>query len=153
MKATVVNKSRFIISITTFSFALLFGIVFLTLFLNFKKEVPENYVETKAKIIRIEEELSPAYDETDGIDDSDYEHSVFVEYSYNGKTYTEKEYSNYNSDMKKGDSVVLYLNPDAPEEFISDPSDNFIFIIVGIVIILIGIGGLGYNIYKKKKGE
>lgn len=54
--------------------------------------------------------------------------------------------------MKEGDTVVLYVNPDEPNDFMSDPSGSFVFIIVGIVIILVGVGGLGYNIYKKKRG-
>lgn len=153
MKASTVNKTRRITSIISFSLVLVFGIAFLSLFLALKQDVPENYIEAKATIIRIEKELSPTCDESDGLDDSDYEHQVFVEYSYNGETYTEKEYGNYDSGMKKGDTVLVYLNPEDPGDFMSDPSGNFVFVIVGIVVILVGAGGLGYSIYKKKKGE
>ncbi|MBO4265328.1 MAG: DUF3592 domain-containing protein [Clostridia bacterium] len=131
---------------------LIFGIVFLTLSLKLNKPVPENYEKAEAAIIRIEEELSPVYDASDGIGADDYDHRVFVEYTYKGKTYSDKEYANYNSSMKEGDTVLVYINPDKPEEFISDPSGNFIFVIIGIVIILVGAGGIGYNIYKKKRG-
>ncbi len=152
MKAKAVNKFNFITSVIVFSLILVFGIGFLTLFLIFNKDVPENYIEENATITEIEKELSPVYDESDGIDDSDYEYRVFVEYSYNDKLYTEKEYGRYDSKMKKGDKVIVYINPDNPEEFMSDTSGDFVFVIIGIVIILVGAGGIGYNIFKKKKG-
>lgn len=152
MNAKTVGTFNFIRAIVVFSLVLVIGIAFLVFFLFFNKPIPENYVETNAKIIRIEEELSPTYDESDGINDDDYEHRVFVEYSYNDKTYTEKEYGNYNSNMKVGDTVIVYVNPDDPEEFMSDPSGSTIFIIVGIIVILVGLGGLVFNFLKKKKG-
>ncbi len=152
MKTASVNKFRFITSIIVFSIVLIFGIAFLMLFSKFNKPVPENYVETKANIIRIEEELSPFYDESDGLGPDDYEHRVFVEYTYNDETYSEKEYGNYDSSMKEGDTVLLYVNPDEPDDFMSDPSGGLVFVIIGIVIILVGVGGLGFNIYKKKRG-
>ena len=152
MKTSSVNKFRFITSIIVFSFVLIFGIAFLTLFSKFNKPVPENYVETKATITRIEEELSPTYDASDGLGPEDYNYTVFVKYEYNGETYSEKEYGNYDSSMKEGDTVVLYVNPDEPDDFMSDPSGGFTFVIVGIVIILVGVGGLGFSIYKKKRG-
>ena len=153
MKAKTVKTFNFVRSVIVFSCVLLFGIAFLAFFLLFNKAVPDNYVETTATITRIDEEKTPFYDETDGIDASDYEYHVFVEYSYNGETYSEKEYGAYSSSMKEGDTVLLYLNPDDPEEFMSDPSGDFVFVIVGIVVILIGAGGLGYVIYKRRKGE
>lgn len=152
MKTTSVNKISFVMPIVVFSFVLIFGIVFLVLFSKLDAPVPENYVETEAIIIRIEEELSPTYDASDGLGPDDYEHRVFVEYTYNGKTYSEKEYGNYDSSMKKGDTVLLYVNPDKPDDFMSDTSGGSVFVIVGIVIILVGVGGLGFNIYKKKRG-
>lgn len=153
MEAKTVKTFNFIRSVIIFSVVLAFGIAFLAFFLCFNEAVPENYVEVQAKIIRIEEELSPVYDESDGLDASDYEHRVFITYSYEGQTYTEKEYGNYDSGMKEGDNVTVYLNPDDPDDFMSDPSGSSVFVIVGIVIILAGAGGLGYSIFKKKKGE
>lgn len=152
MKTASVNKFRFIRSIIVFSFVLIFGIVFLTVFLKFNKPVPENYVETEATITGIEEELSPVCDTSDGIGPDDYEHRVFVQYTYNGVIYSEKEYGNYASSMKEGDTVLLYVDPDEPDRFMSDPAGAFVYVIIGIVIILAGIGGLGFNIYKKKRG-
>ena len=149
MKAASVNKIRFITSVIAFTLVLAFGIAFLTLYSKFNKPVPENYIETRATITRIEEEQSPFYDKSDGIGPDDYEYHVFVEYTYNGETYSEKEYGNYDSSMKTGDTVLLYVNPEAPDDFMSDPSGGFVYVIIGIVIILIGIGGIGYNIKKK----
>lgn len=152
MKTASVNRFRFIRSIIFFSFVLVLGIAFFTVSLKLIKPVPENYVEIKAIITRIEEELSPSYDKSDGIGPDDYEHHVFVKYTYNGETYSEKEYGNYDSSMKEGDTVFLYINPEEPDAFKSDPSGSIIFMIIGIVIILAGIGGIGYNIYQKKRG-
>lgn len=153
MKTAFVNKISFIRSTILFSFVLIFGIVFLTIFSKLNKPVPENYIETGAVITRIEEELSPACDTFDGIGPDDYEHRVFVEYTYNGVIYSEKEYGNYVSSMKEGDTVRLYIDPDDPESIMSDPAGAFVYLIIGIVIILAGIGGLGFNIiYKKKRG-
>ena len=152
MKTAFVNEFLFVRSIIIFLTVLIFGILFLTLFSKFNKPVPENYVETKATIIRIEKELSPTYDETDGFDAADYEYTVFVEYTYNGKTYSEKEYGSYNSSMKEGDTVILYVNPDEPDDFMCEPVNGFIWVIIGIVIIIVGIGGIGFSIYKKKRG-
>lgn len=135
-----------------FSFVLIFGIAFFAFSLKSIKPVPENYVEIKATITRIEEELSPTYDKSDGLGPDDYEYTVFVKYEYNGETYSEKEYGNYDSSMKEGDTVLLYIDPDEPDDFMSDPAGDFVFVIVGIVVILVGIGGLGINIYKKKRG-
>ena len=152
MKTAFVNKFHFVRGIIIFSTILIIGILFLTLFPKLNKPIPENYVETKATIIRIEEELSPTYDDIDGFDATDYEYTVFVEYTYNGKTYSEKEYGRYDSSMKKGDTVTLYVNPDEPDDFMCEPVNNSILVIIGIVIVVVGIGGLGFTIYKKKMG-
>ena len=130
---------------------MVFGIVFFALSSKLINPVPENYVETKATITRIEEELSPAFDASDGIGPDDYEHRVFVAYTYNGETCSGKEYGNYDSSMKEGDTVLLYIDPDEPDVFVSDPSGGFVYMMIGIVIILAGIGGIGFNIYKKKR--
>lgn len=151
MKASAVKKFSFIRSVVVFSVVLLCGIAFLTAFLLLKKPIPENYVETSAKIVRIDETLSPTYDPAEPLNDAAYEHTVFVEYSFDGKNFSEVEYPRYDSSMKEGDTVVLFVNPEDPSEFMSDPSGDFGFIIAGIVIILIGAGGLGYTIFKKKK--
>lgn len=153
MKAKTVNKINGISAIVVFAVVLLFGIAFLVGFLALNKKIPENFVETEAKIVKIQKELSPTADETDGLNDDDYEYTVFVEYSYEGETFSEVEYPKYSSSMKEGDTVKLFVNPEKPSEFMADKSGEIGFIIAGIVAILIGAGGLGFNIYKRKKGE
>ena len=154
MELKTVNKINFIRNIILFAFALVFGIAFLIgAILLTNQTIPENFVETQAKIIRIEEELRPGYDESDGIGVDDYDHRVFVSYTFEGKTYDECEYGNYDSAMKEGDTVVLFVDPASPEEFISDPSGSGLFVVIGAVIILIGIGGIAFNINKKKKAS
>lgn len=151
MKTSVVKKFSFIRSVAVFSGVLLFGIVFLTAFLLLQKPIPENYVETSAKIVKIEATLSPTYDPAEPLDDAAYDHTVFVEYSFGGKTFSEVEYPGYDSSMKEGGTVTVFVNPDDPSEFMSDSSGNLGFIIAGVVVILIGAGGLGYTIFKKVK--
>ncbi len=152
MKASTVNKYNFIGFVIFFAIVLLFGIVFMffAVKLNLQK-IPENFIETEATITKIEEELLQHYDAADAIGVDDYEYTVFVEYSYGDKTYSDKEYGKYSSSMKEGDAVLVYVDPDAPDEFMSDPSGRFVYIIIGAVAILIGAGGLGYLIYNKKK--
>lgn len=154
MKSKSISKMTTTTSIIMFSVVLVIGIAFsaLAIKLNTQK-IPDNYVETKAEITKIKEDLLPGFDDSDDATDAEkYEYQVFVKYSYNDKEYKNKEYGNYDSSMKVGDKVLVYINPDNPSEFISDPSGNFITIIIGVVIVLIGCGGIGYNIYKKKRG-
>ena len=54
--------------------------------------------------------------------------------------------------MKEGDTVTLYVNPDEPDDFMCEPVNKSILAIIGIVIVVVGIGGLGFTIYKKKRG-
>ena len=153
MEAKTVNKINGISAIVVFAVVLVLGIAFLVGFLALNKKVPENFVETEAKIVRIEKELSPVYDETDGITEDDYEYKVFIDYSYEDKTFTEVEYPGYNSSMKEGGTVKIYVNPENPTDFVGDKSGDIGFIIAGGVVILIGAGGLVYSIIKRKKGE
>ena len=147
METTIVKKPN---GIAGFAFILVLGIVFLVIAISLNKPIPENYIETQAVITRIDEVLLPTYDKTDGIGPEDFEYHVFVEYSYDGKTYSDCEYGNYDSSMNKGDTVILYLNPDNPSQFMTDPSGNSIFVIISIVVIVVGIIGLGYSIVRKR---
>ena len=154
MKTAAVAKFHFVQSLIIFIFVLLLGIVFLFFAIKLNGQtIPENYVKTDATITRIEKELIPGRipDENDPLDDS-YEHRVFVAYSYNGTNYSDVEYPNYDSSMKEGDTVLLYLNPDDPAEFMADPSGSFVFVLIGIGVVLFGIGGIAVSIYKKKRG-
>ncbi len=152
MKSESVKKISGTMSIAAFVVVLIFGIVFSVFAVILaNQKIPENYVETTATITRIENELLPGHDPADVTDEEIFDHHVFVTYSYNGQSFDEAEYGNYSSSMKEGDSVLLYLNPDNPEEFFCDPSGKIVFVIIGIGIVLVGIGGIVYNIVKKKK--
>lgn len=50
--------------------------------------------------------------------------------------------------MKKGDIVLVCINPDEPDDFMSDPAGGFVYAMIGIVIIPADIGGIGSNISK-----
>ena len=153
MKIRTVNKINSVGLVWTFSVMLLFGILFSAVaFLGVRQEIPEDYIETEAKIIRIEEELSPNFvSNGKAPEPGDYDHYVFVEYSYGGRTYSDLELGRYSSSMKEGDTVLLYVDPADPMTFMGDPADNITFLIVGIIVVLIGAGGIGYCIYKKKR--
>lgn len=154
LKADAVKKFNFIKSIVVFSVVLVFGIGFMFFAVKINNQkVPENYIETNATIVRIEEELSPTFDRSEGTPDAgDYEHTVFVDYTYNGNTYSNRQYANYDSSMKVGDTVSVFVDPDDPETFMCDTSGDYVFIIVSAVVILVGIGGIAYSVIKKKRG-
>ena len=154
MKTSDVNKIRFGSSTVFFLGVLIFGIIFLALGIKLNlQKIPEYYVETEAEITRIDEILMPGTYNDSLPTAGDYEHHVYIKYSYKGKSYKEIEYGKYDSSMEEGDIVLLYLNPDNPNEFICDPKGNFMFIIVGFIVVLVGLGGVGYNIYKRKREE
>ena len=152
MKVKTVNKINTVGTIRAFSLVLIFGIIFSVFALwAARQDIPADYAEVEAKIARIEEVLSPTFVYT-GKDPEpdDYEHHVFVQYSYNGETYG-KEYGRYSSSMKEGDTVILYLDPDDPAVFMRDPAESIPLVIAGFVVVLIGVGGLVFCICKKRK--
>ena len=153
MKARTVNRINSVSMVWSFSLVLIFGLVFSFFALKAtQQKIPENYVQADARITRIEEELSPTFVYSDKAPEpSDYDHHVFVTYSYGGKTYANLELGRYSSSMKEGDTVALYFDPADPADFMGDPSENVTFLIVGIVVVLIGLGGLAYCVYQKKK--
>ena len=63
-------------------------------------------------------------------------------------SYENKKYNKYDSSMKIGKIVTIYVNPDNPEEFMSDNSDNFMFLVISGIFVVIGLVGLIYNIKK-----
>ncbi len=137
MKANTVKKINHIPLVIVFSIVLIFGIIFLILsFSVLNQQIPENYVEIEAEISYINEiEI-----------DNDFQYEVFINYSYDGQNFNDKEYDKYDSSMKAGKTVTIFVNPDNPAEYCSDDSDNFVFPLIGGVVIVIGVGGLAYNI-------
>lgn len=137
MKASTVKKINHIPLIIVFSFVLIFGIIFLILsFSVLNQKIPENCVEVTAEISYINEiEI-----------DNDFHYEVFINYSYDGQSFENQEYDKYDSSMKAGKTVTIFVNPDNPSEYYSDDSDNFVFPLIGGVVIVIGVGGLAFNI-------
>ena len=151
MKTDTVRRINGGVSLAISCFALIFGILFFAFGLKLSQQkIPENYVETPATIARIEETLLPG---CTGANIEDYEYRVFVAYSYGGQTFAEAEYSRYDSSMKEGDTVLLYLNPDDPAEFMADPSGSLVYAAIGAAILLGSVGGIGYNIAQIRKGK
>ena len=149
MKVESVNKILSIRSFSSFIGVLIFGIIFLSFAIKLNlQEIPEDYIKTEATITRIEEIRMPG---SNSFDEPNYDYHVYVSYAYGGRTYENVEYGSYSSSMKEGDAVLLYLDPNAPGEFICDPEGSFIFVIIGIAVVLLGVGGLAYNI-KKRNG-
>lgn len=139
MKVATVKKINHIPQLIAFLFMILFGVGFMALSLFvLNQKVPENYVKVNAEISYINEYLE--FDEL--------RYDVYINYTYNEQDYLNKEYNKYNSSMKAGDIVEIYVNPDNPEEFATDNSGDFIFAILSGAIILVGVIGVGYNIKK-----
>ncbi|MCI7767158.1 MAG: DUF3592 domain-containing protein [Oscillospiraceae bacterium] len=65
-------------------------------------------------------------------------HDVYVEYEYDGVTYSE-ELDYYTSGMKKGDDIEIYVDPDDPSRSRSNP---FVFSAIMAVFGLV-FGGIG----------
>lgn len=137
MKVTTANKLNGIPLIFMFSVVTLFSIVFVILsFFILNEKVPENYVEVQATIVEIVE--------TGTMDN--YEYHVYIDYTFGDKTYTHKPYNKYNSSMKKGKTVTIYVNPDSTEEYMSDTSDNYLFLVISGVFLIIGVAGVVINV-------
>lgn len=106
---------------------------------NFK----ENALTTNGTIIDIR-----TYTDSDG----DTSHDVFVEYYVDGVLY-DGELNYYTSSMEEGDSVKIYYDPNNPGDFIGEDSTVglIIFVIIGSVFALIGIGFVASAIITKSK--
>lgn len=75
-------------------------------------------------------------------------HDVYVEYEYEGKTYSE-ELDYYSSGMKEGDIIDIYIDPENPSRSMNDP---FLFSVFfgGFGLVFGGIGA-AFLIYEFKK--
>lgn len=73
-------------------------------------------------------------------------HDVYVEYEYEGKTYSE-ELSYYTSGMSEGDKLEIFIDPDDPSKNRSDP--YLVSCMMGLFALIfggIGAGFLGHEI-------
>lgn len=142
MRVSTAKKFNHIPLIFMFTIVTLLAIVFLVLSIFVLNEkVPENYVEVQASIVEINEtEIRDEF-----TNEISYEYQVYIDYTYENETYKHKEYNKYDSSMKEGNSVTIYVNPDASEEYMSDTSDNFIFLVLSGVFFIVGIAGIVIN--------
>ncbi len=155
MKNAAVNKIRSLYSILGSVAFILVGALFLVFAVKAATtKIPDNFVTIEATVTEIRQYENPMY--IPGDSDSDlerYEYKAIIEYTYDGKTYSNIESPEYDSSMNEGDTLTLYINPDNPEDIRTDSSGAVIFIVIGAVILLAGVGGLGYSVYKKIKSK
>lgn len=80
-----------------------------------------------------------------GVDEDgfeEYDYYVFVDYEVNGQKYEHVQYPNYANTMKVGDSVEILCQSQNPEKIVEKnvTGNSVIFIVIGGVLILAGIG-------------
>lgn len=148
MRPSVTRKIYRIPLIVGFSIFFVISLIFLILsFSILKEEVPENYVEVEATIVEIKETFIRNYGE------DEYQYEVFISYSYGEEEFPYVSYNKYNSFMKKGDKVVIFVDPDTPSLYMSDPSDNFLFSLISGIFVIAGAVGIIVNVKKYNEGK
>lgn len=124
--------------ILTAVISLVIGIIFIVVsILLLSKNANTNYAEITGTIVDITEEWNPTAD----VDEDQYDHHTFVDYTVDGKEYKHVELGQYSSTMKIGDKVDFLYNVDDPAEISSKGGKLFgiIGIVAGVLIIVIGI--------------
>ncbi len=96
------------------------GIIFLMNGIRFR----ENAVEITATIVEID-----SYRDRDG----DRHHQVYVNYSFNGETYSHIRLGEYSSSMYEGKEITMLCNPDAPNQV---KTTSGIYLAGGILILM-----------------
>lgn len=121
------KKKKSTVTLIFFIFGIL-GIVLLAVgaaILNSGIEFRKNAVETKAVITDIQ---------TYGSGD-DVNHSVWVEYEYDGKLYKDIRLNEYNSGMHVGKKITILVDPKNPQKV----STEYGLILAGGLLILMGV--------------
>lgn len=95
------------------------------------KEFKETAVPVAARITDIESYT----------DDDETKHRVFIEYEYEGERYSDK-LSYYITGMKKGDTVEIYVDPDAP----SYSQSHSVLLSVLSWVLMLAFGGIGVGL-------
>lgn len=76
------------------------------------------------------------------------DHIVMIEYTYDSVLYSGK-YNIYTSDMREGDTIMIYVNPENPSKFYS--ANTFLYIILpGIFAVVFAAIGFPLFIYAFK---
>ena len=112
------------------------GAVFLALGFMSVKQI-NHYPQTAAVVSHIQKDYVP---DSDGYDREEIK--IFVTYEVDGKEYTE-ELQNTKTNLKQGDNITVYYNPDNPEE-VSGATKTMAAIQLGIgaALALAGLGTL-----------
>ena len=96
---------------------------------SFGKTAKDKGVEVNATINHIDVRTTATSDETDTT------YLVYVDYTYNGKKYTNIRYPSHTTGMKEGDTIKGKINPKKPTEFYSSTQN----MIMGVVLIIMSI--------------
>lgn len=124
-------------SAVTFVFPifLIIGVVFLAVgiaLLNSGIKFRKNAVETKAVITDIQTHRSG----------DDVNHSVWVEYEFDGKVYEDIRLNEYNSGMHVGKEITILVDPKNPQKVSTEYGLIFaggVFILMGVIFSCVGI--------------
>ena len=102
----------------------------------------KNFTKITAVITQVEMVSTP----TD--ENEDYEYETRVKYTVNGKEY-EEVLQDSTVEHIEGESIEVAYNPEKPEEVIlPSKSSGYIFLAIGGVVTLIGLGVLASTIIK-----
>lgn len=123
---------------------LLVGIIFLLV-----SNLGLNSMPDKDKMIQITGVITDIEVERSGDSDT---HTVYVEYEIDGQVYEER-LGYYTSSFRVGSEITLYYEEGKPEKVYAEGEEGFLkmFKILGIVIIIGGVLGMGYSVYKIRK--
>lgn len=107
--------------------------------------------KTNATIIDIQKELADDVfvDDTNLYQEEQYNYTVFIDYSVDGKEYKHVQYDNYNSDMKVGQIIEIQYDAKDPSKIQSTNGKTFIYIFIAIGALATIFGG--YRIAKSIK--
>jgi Protein of unknown function (DUF3592). len=122
------------------------GALFIAVGIFFYKkdaDFKNNSVETMGIITKI----VSSYDS-----DGDSSHNVYVEFSVQGEKYS-GEINYYSSGMYEGKDIVIYYNPDNPNDFRGEGATigTLVFSIIGGVFLVVGIIFIAIVVRKNKK--
>lgn len=146
MEVKKVRRIQSAIQIPGFIVITLLGIAFMVLsILAGTQKIPESFVLTDASIVRIDRIET-------GTDDNE-EYRVFMRYDYGEYHSEEAEYPHYDSSMKTGDHVSIYVDPADPSVYQVEQKMTFLPILFSGVFILIGIIGIVYYAKKFSKNK
>lgn len=127
--------------ILTAVITLIIGIVFIVGgILILSKNANTDYAEITGTIVDITEEWNPSAN----VDEDQYDHHTFVDYTVDGKEYKHVELGQYDSSMEIGDKVDFLYNVDNPAEISSKGGNIFGIVAIGIGILSILFGIISF---------